>query len=222
MDPVNIARGLKESDLSITSAIFSDSMDKCGFREGVALSQFPPSTPDAHALGRARTAMFVPSDDVDPSHPYDDMIDFIDGTQPGDLLVIATSESNASAFWGELFSAAALARGATGMITDGNIRDVEKVISLGFATFARSHRPVDFRGRMVLHSQQQVVQLGGVSISPGDLVCADLDGIVVVPPAAEDEVLSAARERAAAETSVLAELLAGSTLREVWTRHGVL
>jgi 4-hydroxy-4-methyl-2-oxoglutarate aldolase len=64
--------------------------------------------------------------------------------------------------------------------------------------------------------------LGGVNISPGDIVCADDDGVVVIPQLVEVKVLEAARARAAAESTVLEELLAGSTLRQVWTRHGIL
>jgi regulator of RNase E activity RraA len=51
---------------------------------------------------------------------------------------------------------------------------------------------------------------------------ADDDGVVVVPRAHEDEVLALARERASRESTVLAELLAGESLRTVWNRHRVL
>jgi regulator of RNase E activity RraA len=108
------------------------------------------------------------------------------------------------------------------MITDGNVRDVSKIIQLGFAAFSRSARPIDYRGRMKLVETQQPVELGGVTIHPGDIICADDDGAVVVPSKLEAQVLEAARARAAAESTVLSELLAGATLREVWTRHGIL
>jgi len=51
---------------------------------------------------------------------------------------------------------------------------------------------------------------------------ADDDGVVVVPADHEETVVSYARERARGESTVLHELLAGSTLREVWTKHGIL
>jgi 4-hydroxy-4-methyl-2-oxoglutarate aldolase len=218
----NISEGLLESDLKITSAMLSDSMDKHGHRDGVLPERLVPNQPGLRAIGRARTAQFVPSDQLDPEGPYDQAIDFIDSCAPGDILVIATNESNASAFWGELFSAAAMGRGAAGLITDGNLRDSKKVAVLGFAAFSRSNRPIDFRGRMVLAEQQISVVIGGVTINPGDLVCADQDGIVVVPKAVEADVLHSARQRAVTESTVLTELLAGSTLREVWIRHGIL
>jgi regulator of RNase E activity RraA len=75
---------------------------------------------------------------------------------------------------------------------------------------------------MVLSESGGQVQLGGVKISQGDLVAADDDGIAVVPISHHDQVLELARARAKAESVVLSELLGGATLREVWTRHGIL
>lgn len=210
------------SDAKITVAMLSDSLDAVGLRNQVLEQRLVGVQSGKRAIGYARTARFEPTDDLDPARPYDDAIDFIDATQPGELIVVATGESNRSAFWGELFSAAALGRGAVGMITDGNVRDVDKIVALDFAAFARSHRPIDFRGRMVLSASQQPVSIGGVVISPGDLVAVDDDGCAVIPQAQEQAVLQVARARAAAESTVLAELLDGATLREVWTRHGIL
>ena len=213
---------LQLGDSKITCAMFSDSLDKLGFRNQVISLRLFGAQPGLRALGFARTVQFVPADDPDPARPYDDAIDFIDAAQPGDLIVVATGESNASAYWGELFSAAAIGRGAVGMITDGNLRDVAKVVALNFPAFSASRRPIDYRGRMQIAAAQQPVVIGGVSIAPNDLVCVDDDGVAVAPAAVAEEVMAAARARANAESTVLAELLAGATLREVWTRHGIL
>jgi len=65
-------------------------------------------------------------------------------------------------------------------------------------------------------------ELCGVEIRTGDVVIADDDGVVVIPQEGELEVLTRARDRAAKESTVLSELLAGETLRTVWDRHGIL
>lgn len=217
-----LSRGLLASDALMTTAMISDSLDHCGSRNQVASLTMTPAKSGLRALGRARTAKFVPANELDPAKPYDAAIDFIDGAEPGDLIVLATDESNASAFWGELFSAAALGRGCVGMITDGNFRDVDKIAGLEFPAFARSSRPIDFRGRMVLSEKQIPVTFGSVIIHPGDIIAVDDDGVAVIPQLVEQEVLEAARARARKESTVLSELLSGATLREVWTRHGIL
>lgn len=214
--------GEDKADSKITVAMISDALDLVGLRNQTFSQLLTPAVSGARAIGYARCAKFVPTDVINPEHPYDAAIDFIDGSNPGDLIVIATNNGNASAFWGELFSAAAKGQGAVGMITDGNIRDVEKIRAIGFAAFARSHRPVDYKGRMVLSESATEVEIAGVKISDGDLVAADEDGVAVVPARYLAEVLAAARERAKAESVVLQELLSGSTLRDVWTRHGIL
>ena len=209
-------------DSTITVPMLSDSCDRAGLRNQVAERRLAPLVPDTRAYGRARTVRFVPDATTDPERPYDDAIDFIDGASPGDMVIVATGNSNASAFWGELFSAAATGRGASGIVTDGNLRDSDKIVALGFPAFSAGRRPIDFRGRMKVDQMNIPVDIGGVTIAPGDLVMADDDGVVVVPADHEETVVSYARERARGESTVLHELLAGSTLREVWTKHGIL
>ena len=181
-----------------------------------------PIVPGSRALGRARTVRFAPSLADDTADPYRDAIEVIDGIRAGQVVVIATDASNDSAFWGELFSAAALGAGAAGVITDGNLRDTRQIAAMGFPAFSRSRRPIDFRARLRIVDIDEPIVLGGVEIRPGDLIMADDDGVVVVPRDREDAVLTLARERAARESTVLAELLSGESLRAVWDRHRVL
>jgi regulator of RNase E activity RraA len=165
---------------------------------------------------------FEPSDADTPDDPYGAAIDYISAIRHGEVAVLGTGFSNESAFWGELFSAAALGAGAVGVVTDGNLRDTDKIAGLGFPAFSPSRRPIDYRARMRVVSTGQPVELCGVEIATGDLVLADDDGVVVIPQAEEDLVLGYARERASKESTVLSELLAGQTLRAVWERHGIL
>jgi regulator of RNase E activity RraA len=99
---------------------------------------------------------------------------------------------------------------------------VPKIRALEFEVYAPASRPIDFRGRMHIVSAGETVRCGGVLVAPDDLVLADEDGVVVVPRSLEAEVLELALERAGAERSVLAELLDGASLREVWERWHVL
>ena len=209
-------------DERLTAAIISDSCDAAGLRHQVLQDRLAPVVPGSRAMGRARTVRFAPSLADEANDPYRDAIEVIDGIRAGQLVVIATDENNDSAFWGELFSAAALGAGAVGVVTDGNLRDTERIAALGFPAFSRSRRPIDFRARLRIVDVDEPVQLGGVEIRSGDVVMADDDGIVVVPRSHEESVLALARERAARESTVLAELLSGESLRAVWDRHRVL
>jgi 4-hydroxy-4-methyl-2-oxoglutarate aldolase len=209
-------------DERLTTPIVSDSCDAAGLRDQVLHERLAPIVPGTRAIGRARTVRFAPSLVDIPDDPYADAIAMIDGIRAGQFVVIATDSSNDSAFWGELFSAAAIGSGAAGVVTDGNLRDTDRIAALGFPAFSKSRRPIDFRARLRIVDVDEPVVLSGVRIETGDLVIADDDGVVVVPRRHEDEVLALARERASRESTVLAELLAGDSLRTVWDRHRVL
>ena len=205
----------------LTAAMVSDSLDATGVRGQVMHARIGPVTSGSRAVGRARTVRFEPSG-LDSDDPYGAAMDFIDSLGPGTVAVIATGADERTAYWGELFSASAKGHGAVGTVCDGPVRDVTKVRAVGYALFAPSFRPLDYRARMQVVSMAQPVECGGVPVAPDDLVVADEDGVVVVPQAAEAEVLARAIARATAESNVLEELLGGASLREVWERWHVL
>jgi 4-hydroxy-4-methyl-2-oxoglutarate aldolase len=205
----------------LTAAILADSLDSVGARAQVMSAHLVPLGAGVRMAGRARTARFMPSE-VDPDDPYGPAMAFIDGLGPGTVPVIATGPDDRTAYWGELFSAAAKGHGAVGAVCDGPVRDVAKIRAVGLSVFAPATRPVDFRGRMQVVSTAERVVCGGVSVMPDDLVFADEDGVVVVPRSLEADVLQRSVSRATAERSVLEELLAGASLRQVWDRWHVL
>jgi regulator of RNase E activity RraA len=211
----------QDIDAGLTSAMISDSLDVVGVRHNVMANHVVPLFEGARALGRASTVRFDISFE-DSENPYDDAIAYIDTLRRGDIAVIATDSNLSTAYWGELFSAAATGRGAVGAVTDGNIRDTAKIKDLKFPVWSAGRRPIDFRARMKIVTMGERVRVGGVDIDHGDLILADDDGVVVIPHALENDVLTLARARASNESMVLDELLGGATLRDVWDKHRVL
>jgi len=209
-------------DPRVRTAMVSDSLDVVGIRNNAMDASIRALRPDMRAVGFAATIAFEPSSEFDQRDPYGAAIDFLDTLNPGQLAVVATGGRDDSAFWGELFSAAAKGRGATGMVCDGPLRDTEAVVGLGFNVFGASNRPIDYKGRMRVASVGTPVICGGVEVHPGDAVIADADGVVVVPKIHIDRVFELANARAQNEKSVLKDLLAGKSVREVWDAYGVL
>ena len=174
------------------------------------------------ASGYAATIAFEASSDFDPKDPYAPAIDFLDSLNTGEIAIVATGGEHRSAFWGELFSTAAKLRGTAGVICDGPLRDVNQIFETGFSAFGIGSLPYDYKGRMKVISTRTPVSCGGVLVSPGDFVIADIDGVVVVPHLVINEVFTAANARAAGENHVLIDLKAGSTVREAWDKHHLL
>ncbi len=207
----------------LTAARVSDTLDEMGHRHQVMEPIVRPLRRGPAVIGRAVTVGFVPATrEADPEDPYSDAIDLIDGLRPGDFVVIATNGDHRSAYWGQLFSAAARGHGAVGVVCDGYVRDTPEIAELGFPVFAQGNRPIDFRNRMQIESVGSTVSCAGVETNAGDLVIADDDGVVVVPQLLAAEVTERVSKRAGTEATVLDELLAGASLREVWSRHRVL
>src|SRR5207237_1659563 len=134
--------------------------------------------------------------------PYELELQGVDTCQPDDVLVAAASGSMRSGLWGELLSTAARTSGCVGAIIDGAVRDVVKMTQMGFAVFARGTSPYDSRDRNRVVDIDVPVEIGGVLFSPGDLVIADADGIVVVPQTVEAEAIEAAWDKVQAENVV--------------------
>ena len=66
------------------------------------------------------------------------------------------------------------------------------------------------------------LNVGGVTVNPGDIVFGDADGIVVIPQAVETEVITAAVEKVSGENRTRDALRNGATLREVYDKYGIL
>lgn len=209
-------------DVRVRSTMISDSLDVIGVRDNAMTANINALRPHMRAIGIAATVHFVADSEYDQKDPYGDGIDFLDTLEPGELAVVATGGNGLSAFWGELFSAAAKGRGATGVVADGPLRDTEQIVGLDFPAFGIGSRPLDYKGRMRIKSMHTTVICGGVEVNPGDGVIADADGIVVVPALHLTKVTELANARVATEKSVLRDLLAGKTVREVWNAYGIL
>jgi regulator of RNase E activity RraA len=202
--------------------MISDSLDVVGVRNNAMDVRVSALRPGMRAVGLAATLKFVPDSKYDQQDPYGEAIKFLDTLQTGEIVIISTGGDCLSAFWGELFSAAAKGRGATGVVTDGPLRDSEQVRELDFPAFGQGTRPYDYKGRMRIDSLRVPINCGGVEINPGDGVIADSDGVVVVPRAHLDRVSELANSRAASERTVLKDLLSGKSVREVWDSYRVL
>ena len=119
-------------------------------------------------------------------------------------------------------STAAMVRGARGAVVDGLIRDVKKIVALGFPVFAAGMKPVDSRGRGIVVDYNVPTECGDVTVDPGDLIIADFDGVIAVPASAVHEAVKRATDKVTRENHTRAELMEGAYLRDVYQKYGVL
>jgi regulator of RNase E activity RraA len=205
------------------TAVLSDVLDAAGRRSQALRPGIRPLDDALVMVGRARTGLYMDVYHVAPGeNPYALEIALVDDLKPGEVVVLAAGASGRIAPWGELLSTASRARGAAGCVTDGLVRDVRAIRSLGFPVFAGGIGPLDTRGRGKVMAVDVAVECGGVHVEPGDLMFGDADGVVVVPRAIEDEILGAALAKVEGEDRTREALRRGEKLADVFARHGIL
>jgi 4-hydroxy-4-methyl-2-oxoglutarate aldolase len=116
---------------------------------------------------------------------------------PGDVIVVQAGDVDYAMAGGNV-CAVAQRRGIAGFVVDGVIRDLGEVRAMGFPVFARGLIPKPGVKAAVL-PLKEAIRCGAVTVHSGDVVVADEEGVVVVPRADRERILSAARARAAAE-----------------------
>lgn len=206
---------------NLYTAVISDALDDMGIRDRAMREHLRPVSPDAVFAGWARTMLCMDLHYMHPD-PYGMEIEALDSVLQGEVVVVGTGGSTRNAPWGELLSTAAMVRGARGAVVDGLIRDVKKILTLGFAVFAAGMKPVDSRGRGIVVDYNVPTECGGVTVEPGDLIVADFDGVIAVPANAVQEAVERATDKVNRENHTRQELMEGARLRDVYLKYGVL
>ncbi|MES1169756.1 MAG: RraA family protein [Leifsonia sp.] len=212
---------LDEVTSRLYTAVLSDVLDSVGCTGQVAEPGLRPLSPDMRLAGYARTARAV-SVSSTPQAPYAKLLEAIDGMSGDDVLVLALQPSSQSAIFGGLLATAVNVAGARGVVVDGYARDASEIQHIGLPTFAKGLMPLDSAGRDEVVEVEEAVALGGVLVHPGDLIVADLDGVVVVPSALEQTVLRLAFEKVAGEGEVRHALRGGMPTAEAFAKYGIL
>jgi 4-hydroxy-4-methyl-2-oxoglutarate aldolase len=205
------------------SAIIGDILDKMGYLHCFLPPRIRPLRDDMVLAGRAMPVLEV--DLVNPDDPnrkpFGLMLEALDDLKPHEVYV-AAGASPTYALWGELMSTRAMKLGAAGAVMDGWARDTSGILRLGFPTFAHGSYAQDQGPRGEVRDFRIPVRIGGVEISPGDLIYGDRDGVLVVPREAEQEALTRAFEKLEGENKVRLAIENGMSTVEAFRTYGVM
>lgn len=157
------------------------------------------------------------------SHPGDNMMlhAAVEVCQRGDILVVATTAPSTHGMFGDLLATSLQQKGVIGLVMDAAVRDISDLNEMGFPVWTR-HVSCQGTVKATPGSVNVPVAIGGVVINPGDVVCADDDGVVVVARSEADWALEMAQARIAKESKTRAKLEAGELGVEFYGLRAVL
>lgn len=187
----------------LAASLVGDAMN----REQVMAAAMKPLSPGMRVCGQARTVNAMAGDNgiIHAAIPL---------VRPGEILVVNGMGVQDVAVWGEVMTHAAQKQGIAGIVLDGAVRDAADIREIGFPVFCRAVVPrgphKGFGGTI-----DAPISCAGVSVSPGDLVIGDDDGVAVVPLAQVVTVQAAAQEAQKREWAWLEQIANGRTTREL-------
>lgn len=204
-----IVERLKKLDV----ASVSDAMDKLGIPCG--LLGIHAVVPGKHICGRAFTVHYVPNGVVKGN-----VGDFLDDVQPGQVVVIDNGGRLYCTVWGDIMTFVATRKGIAGTVIDGVCRDIPGIKENDYPIFTKSTYMVTGKDRVTVDYVNKPVAISGVQVCPNDLILADDTGVVCIPDAVAEKVAEIAENIERTEQKIIAEVKAGSTLKDARAKLG--
>lgn len=211
------------------TAVVGDIMDKLGFLHQFLPPRIQPLRSDMVVIGRAMTVLEADvfedstSSENNPimAQSFGLMFEALDDLKPNEVYVCAGA-SPRYALWGELMSTRAIKLGAAGAVVDGYLRDTHGILAQNFPAFAHGAYAQDQGPRGKVIDFRAPIEMDGVRINSGDIVFGDVDGVLVVPREAEEEIFMGAIEKARGEKLVQQAIEEGMSASEAFRKFGIM
>ncbi|MBT3360286.1 MAG: RraA family protein [Rhodospirillales bacterium] len=211
------------------TAVVGDVMDKMGYLRQFLPPEIQPLRDDMVLVGRAMPVLeadvfaesFEGANGPLTNKPFGLMLEALDDLKPGEIYV-ASGASPRYALWGELMCTRAQILGATGTIVNGFARDIPGILELDFPVFATGRYAQDQGPRGKVIDYRVPIEIGGICIDPGALLFGDLEGVLVIPREAEEEVISKSLEKARGEKLVGKAISEGMSAVEAFKKFGIM
>ena len=217
------------AERELFTCVVGDVMDKMSLQKQFLPPQIQPLQREMVVIGRAMPVLSV---DVFAERtagtanklmdkPFGLMLEALDDLRKNEVYV-NTGSSPRNALWGELMSTRARKLGCRGAVLNGYVRDTRGILSMKFPTFAFGSYGQDSAPRYKVVDFRLPIEIGQVRVRPGDILFGDVDGVLLVPAEAENEVFASALEKARGEQLVRRAMEEGSSAVEAFKKFGIM
>ena len=200
--------------------VVGDILDRLGFTRQFLPQPIQPALTEMKLAGRAMPVLMI---DVHgpQKKPFGKLTEALDQLQPGEIY-LASGGDMRCAYWGEILTATARIRSAAGAVINGFHRDTPRMLEQNWPVFSRGRFAQDSCVRTQVADYRCPIEVGQVSVEPGELVFGDLDGVVIIPHRVEQEVIIEALKKASGENRVRKEIENGMTSTAAFQKYGIL
>ncbi len=184
---------------------------------------FPPELRPLFPEIRLAGPVFTIEGRVDPqADPHETLLEWTGLLSKAKAGYIWVSQPNdrSIANMGELSAETLKNKGVLGCVIDGLVRDVDFLIEMGFQTWSSGYTPRDIVGYWLPKAFDVEIKIGPVSIMPGDYLLGDRDGLVRIPKAIVEEVVTKAEAAVATENKVRTAILSGVDPQKAYLEFG--
>ncbi len=191
--PATDDSGLLDGFRHVEVASVSDALEQLAGKRMYMSHRMQPLFP-AKFAGFAVTVLLKKAEGNNDPTALNGMLAAIDQGAPNSVYVMVVEDGADIAGMGGLMGTAMYARGYSGAVIDGGLRDAAYLRKIGFPVFALGMVPSTSVNHYRFAGANIPVTCDGVQVAAGDVVSADADGVVVVPRARAQEVLALAKE----------------------------
>jgi CMP-N-acetylneuraminic acid synthetase len=201
----------------LNSALLSDVMDDLGINGFIR--DFKLNLENKKIMGRAKTLKIRLLKEGESLEGIYSALNSYETIVPNDIIIVE-NEAGEYAYFGNLNANLAINRGAIGTIIDGKTRDYTDVKNLDYPVFSKGYVSKDVKGRATMESFNKKIKIQNIEIRPGDLIFADIEGIIIIPKEKEQEVINKALKSLKVEKNIIIDILEGKPINKLVEDNG--
>jgi regulator of RNase E activity RraA len=205
---------------TLYTPVVGDILDGMGFTHQFLPQEIHQARGDFKLVGYAMPTLMI--DVYGPQKkPFGQLTQALDQLKPGEIY-LASGGAMRCAYWGELLTATAKMKKASGALVNGFHRDTPQMLAQNFPVFSRGCFAQDSSVRTQVVDYRCHMEIGQVSLDSGDLIFGDVDGVLVIPKKIIADVIVQSVEKAKGEKVVRNAIEKGMSATDAFAKYGIL